>query len=172
MIKHLFIICFFLLFLSTLINAQQKDIRTSFRFPEGTWISEGTGKPGEGSGSFTFKFDLDENIFVRKNITEFPATKDKPASIHKDILVIYSSFKGIAERAIYFDNEGHTINYSIDAGKSKVVFTSDSISNMPKFRLSYILEESGRLLIRFEMSKPDKPENFFTYLEGYALKKQ
>ena len=50
----------------------------------GHWVGEGNGKPGQGTGGFSFQPDLGGNILVRKSHTEFPATSDRPATTHDD----------------------------------------------------------------------------------------
>jgi hypothetical protein len=55
----------------------------------GDWIGEGGGAPGQGSGSFSFKPDLQGKILVRKNRAEYPATKDREAVVHDDLMVVY-----------------------------------------------------------------------------------
>ncbi len=77
----------------------------------GEWQGEGGGDPGQGTGTFTFAHDLDNTIIVRKNHSVYPATKNKPAFTHDDQMTIYQT--GNTTRAIYFDNEGHVINYNV-----------------------------------------------------------
>jgi hypothetical protein len=71
----------------------------------GEWIGEGSGKPGQGGGYFTFITDLDNNILVRKGHTEIAATGNNPKVIHDDLMVIYPDYSGNPSKAIYFDNE-------------------------------------------------------------------
>jgi hypothetical protein len=143
----------------------------NWKFLIGNWEGEGSGKPGEGRGFFSFKFDLEEKILIRRNHSEYPATKNNPAIIHDDLLIIYKDFPGNPDKSIYFDNEGHVINYSINFSKdSTVVFTSEIIPKAPRFRLSYILSGVDGVKIIFEIAPPDKPETFSKYLEGFAHK--
>lgn len=51
---------------------------SSLRFLLGDWIGEGSGNPGQGTGSFTFAFDLDEKILIRRNHMEYPENKRSP----------------------------------------------------------------------------------------------
>ncbi|HVM94134.1 MAG TPA: hypothetical protein VMT67_15030 [Terriglobales bacterium] len=55
----------------------------------GTWQGAGSGQPGQGSGEFTLERHLQGGVLVRHNFAEYPATKDKPASRHDDLMVIY-----------------------------------------------------------------------------------
>jgi len=111
-------------------------------------------------------------VLVRKSHTEFPATTDRPASVHEDLMIIYPDYTGIVSKAIYFDNEGHTINYAITFADNTIVFTSDAMPNAPRFRLSYIPVDANTVNIKFEMASPQSPEVFKTYIEGKSIKKK
>lgn len=134
----------------------------------GDWAGEGSGNPGQGSGIFSLKPDLDNTILIRKNHSEYPATKEQPKIIHDDIMIIYSGITGNESKAIYFDNEGHTINYSIKYTDSSLVMTSDKIADLPVFRLTYYLIDKRTINVKFEMSKDG--EIFATYTEGKCRK--
>lgn len=130
----------------------------------GEWAGEGNGQPGQGGGIFTFKTDLDQKILIRKSHSEYPAAGTNPKVIHDDLMIIYPDYKGTPAKAIYFDNEGHTINYSITYGDKSIAFTSDKIPNVPIFRLTYTLLEKETVNTKFEMSQDG--EKFSTYVEG------
>jgi len=154
-------------------NAQQPDINwDKWNFLIGEWVGEGNGQLGQGSGSFTFQIELDGKILVRKSHTEFPATKEKPASIHNDLLYIYPEWSSIASKAIYFDNEGHVINYIITYSDSSIVFTSDIVPNAPRFRLSYNFLGIDLVNIKFEFATPQTPEEFRVYIVGKSRRKR
>lgn len=144
-----------------------------WKFLTGKWVGEGNGQPGQGSGYFTFNAELDGNILVRKGHTEFPATNGRPAAVHDDLMIIYLDYTGKPSKAIYFDNENHVINYSVSANDSdsSIVFLSEQIANVPRFRLSYIPIDSKTVNVKFEMALPQKPEEFKTYIEGKSIKK-
>jgi len=134
----------------------------------GDWTGSGAGGPGQGSGSFSFQPDLQGKILVRKNFAEYPATGNKPAYRHDDLMVVYS--EAGSYKAIYFDNEEHTIRYSIDTSiEGTVTFLSDAVAGAPRFRLSYRKTNDTTLSGKFEIAPPDKP--FATYLEWSAQKK-
>jgi hypothetical protein len=161
-----------LLFSACLFTQPQadKDQWDKFRFLIGEWVSVDSGQTDKSEGSFTFKFDLDENILVRTNETIVPAkTPGAAPAIHKDLLVIYPSEKNAAMKAIYFDNEKHIIQYSVSFPENKtgVVFESESIPNAPGFRLSYEIEPSGMLSIDFSIAPPGSA-SFKTYIKGMA----
>jgi hypothetical protein len=134
----------------------------------GEWKGEGSGQPGQGSGTFTFTFDLDRNILIRKSHSEYPAPENRTAVIHDDLLIVYTDFTGSPSKAIYFDNEGHTINYTISYPENSIIFTSERVSDVPVFRLTYTLHDNGTVYTKFEMSQDNK--NFSTYIEGISKK--
>jgi len=134
----------------------------------GEWVGEGNGQPGQGGGTLSFHHDLDQKILVRKSHTEFPASGNKPPVIHNDLLIIYPDYSGNPAKAIYFDNEGHTINYFITYADQSIVFTSTKIQNMPIFRLTYTLLNRDCVNTKFEFSQDG--EKFATYIEGKSKK--
>ncbi|HET9571003.1 MAG TPA: hypothetical protein VFP20_06310 [Bacteroidales bacterium] len=143
---------------------QQNSTWEKWNWLMGEWIGEGSGQPGQGGGTFSFKFDLDKKIIVRKSHSEYPATENKPKIVHEDLMVVYLDFTGSASKAIYFDNEGHTIQYSITGDEKSVVLTSDKLPNVPVFRLTYLMLKDNEINVKFEMSKDG--EKFMTYIEG------
>ena len=150
--------------------SQQKPSWDQWSWLTGEWIGEGSGKPGDGGGTFSFKTDLDQNILVRKSHSEYPATANKPQVIHDDLMVVYPDFSGTPAKAIYFDNEGHTINYSITYSDKSIILTSDKIPNVPTFRLTYSLLDNETVNTKFEMSQDGA--KFFTYIEGKSKKRK
>lgn len=131
----------------------------------GDWKGEGSGKPGEGGGYFTFKLDLDGKILIRNSHSEYPAAQDKPLIVHNDLLIVYLNYSGNPDKAIYFDNEGHIINYSITFSPGgDIVFTSENSPNIPVFRLTYSKIENNLLNVKFEISQDGV--NYVTYVEG------
>ena len=139
---------------------------SSFEFLFGSWEGGGSGNPGEGKGSFTFDKDLDGKILLRKNLSEYPATKTHVAFTHKDLLIIYPGNTDTSY-AIYFDNEGHSIHYSVFAETDKqVILLSEVSMSSPRFRLTYQKISTDSLSIRFDIAPPGKPMNFNSYLTG------
>ena len=138
------------------------------QFLVGQWTGEGGGEPGQGSGSFSFTPDLQGKILVRKNVAEYPPSKEKPAYRHDDLMVIYRDGPSRQIRAIYFDSEEHTIEYSIQPVDDGVVFVSRSPQDAPRFRLTYARAGSERLKLKlkFEIAPPGK--DFATYIEAVA----
>jgi hypothetical protein len=146
---------------------QQSTTWDKWNWIMGEWEGEGNGQPGQGSGSFSFKQDLDKNILTRRSHSEYPATANKPLIIHDDLMIVYPDQQSSPAKAIYFDNEGHIINYTITFPDKSIVLTSDK-NSMPVFRLTYVLLDNGMVNTKFEMSKDG--ENFMTYVEGKSRK--
>lgn len=100
-----------LLFSGVLAFSQNdKPSWDSWKIVIGDWAGTGTGDPGQGSGGFSFKPDLQGSVLVRKSHSEYPASQGRPAIVHDDLMVVYAE-QG-RTRAIYFDNEGHVVNYT------------------------------------------------------------
>jgi hypothetical protein len=166
----------FLLFVSIFYssNAQQTTNPWSkWDYLLGEWIGDGKGEPGEGKGSFTLTSDLDKNVLVRINHTEYQPTKDRPALNHEDIMIVYSGNTGASAKAIYFDNEKHVINYIIsysDDGND-IILTSEAIEGTPRFRFTYKRIDANKIKTIFEIAPPGNPDAFNVYLEGTAHRK-
>jgi hypothetical protein len=103
-------------------------------------------------------------VIERKSHSEYPATNNKPLIIHDDLMIVYLDFTKNPSKAIYFDNEGHTINYNIFYSDFSIVMTSDKIPNAPVFRLTYTLLDNETVNTKFEIS--NEGDKFMTYIEG------
>ncbi len=151
---------------------EPSDIWQRWTFLLGDWVGTGTGKPGEGSGVFSFRPELDGRILVRKNRVEYPARDGSgPGSVHEDLLIVYPAPGGPGFRAIYFDNEGHAIPYRVilSAAGPSVVFESEGTPGETRFRLSYEAAAGSDLVIAFSIASPG--EGFRVYTSGTARKK-
>ncbi len=139
----------------------------------GEWVGEGGGDPGQGVGGFSFNMDLQGKIMTRKNYAEYPSTKDKPAYRHDDFMVLYQENTSSPMKAIYWDNEGHVINYAIEisSDQKSIIFTSDKSANTPQFRLTYVKSDDKNIGIVFEIAPPNMPDEFSRYLEASAHRK-
>jgi hypothetical protein len=160
----------FLLTSQLVLSQQTSSPWEKWNYLIGEWVGEGNGKPGQGEGSFSFKTDLDGKILVRKNHTVFPATDKSKAQTHDDILIIYRKSADDNQSAIYFDNEGNTIEYLVSFTEKSIVLTSPITSNAPRFRLSYVTVDPKTVNIVFEIASPQSPEEFKVYLSGKAFK--
>jgi len=137
----------------------------------GEWTGEGSGAPGEAVGSSVFSFDLQNTVLIRKSYADYPAANNRPEFRHDDLMVIYQENKSI--KAIYFDNEGHVIKYSVSLSKDldTITFVSDINPAVPRFRLTYTKSKENTMKISFEFAPPGKPEEFSKYLDGVVKKK-
>lgn len=142
-----------------------------WQFLMGDWIGEGTGQPGAGEGGFSFRPALDGRVLVRKNEAHYAATKDRPAFSHEDLMVVYP--EGTAARAVYFDSEGHVIQYGVEfsAAGERITFISGAEPSATRYRLTYTKLAAEKVGIRFEMAPPGKPEAFAPYIEATARRK-
>lgn len=151
-------------------SGQRNSTWDKWNWLMGEWVGQGSGQPGQGGGTFSFKPELDQNILVRKSHSEYPETASKPKVIHDDLMIVYMDQTGNPTKAIYFDNEKHTISYSITYSDHSIVLTSDKIPNVPVFRLTYTLLDLETVNTKFEMSQDG--EKYFTYIEGKSKKKE
>ena len=134
----------------------------------GDWKGEGAGEPGKGSGSFSFMPDLNEKILVRKAHSVYPQDNGKPAIVHDDLLIVSLDYSGNPSKAAYFDNEGHTINYSISYSEKEIILLSEKVPAVPVFRLTYTYLDKETVNTKFEMSQDGV--QFMTYVEGKSKK--
>jgi hypothetical protein len=81
--------------------------------------------------------------------------------------------EGGAIRAIYWDNEGHVIHYtvSVSAAKKKITFLSDKIPGAPVFRLIYEDTKPDTVNVGFEIAPPDNPGQFAMYAQGTMVRR-
>lgn len=160
----------FLLFNLFIINsfAQVESAWKNWIWLTGEWKGEGSGQPGSGGGTFSFQPDLDGKVMVRKSHSEYPASGNRPATVHNDLMIVSLDYTGNPTKAIYFDNEGHTINYTVSYAPKTIVLLSDKVPNVPVFRLTYTLLENQMVNTKFEMSQDG--EKFMTYIEGKSKK--
>jgi hypothetical protein len=141
-------------------------------FLVGEWQGVGSGEPGEAVGGTSFAFSLDKKILIRKSWTQFrPRAGEKPGLSHEDLLIIYPGADGAPFRAIYFDNEGHVIMYSVSfpPKSGAAIFETDPREPGPRFRLTYELNADGVLENAFSIAPPGG--EFRVHVRG-ALKKK
>ena len=157
-----------LILLQTHCFSQQNNPWENWSWLIGEWKGEGGGQPGQGEGTFSFSFDLDKKILVRKSHTEYPQPENKPNIVHTDLMIVYTGNSGSPSKSIYFDNEGHIINYTVSTTGKEIIFTSEKTSDSPIFRLTYSLLEKDLVDTRFEISMDGV--NFRMYVQGKSRK--
>jgi hypothetical protein len=159
-----------LMVLNLTVFSQQQDAWQKWSWLIGEWVNEGSGNAGQGGGSFSLKPDLDGQVLLRRNHAEYAATADKPATVHDDLMIIYPETAGANPVALYFDNEGHVIHYTIAFYPGSIVFTSQKTANTPIFRLTYARINEDAIDVAFEISSDGKV--FAAYLEGKCVRKK
>jgi len=165
---------FVLLFVPSLGAAQNStpDPWAGWQFLLGTFdAGESSGTPGSASsGSFTLAQDLNGKVLVRRNHADYPATQDRPAFTHDDLMVVWH--EGGTAKALYTDSEGHVIHYSVSlSGDGKeIVFLSEN-GGGPQYRLTYDDLGSGAVRILFEVAAPGSSGAFAKYIEATVHRK-
>jgi hypothetical protein len=137
-------------------HAATPDPWARLRFLLGEWSGTGTGEPGLGSGAATFALELDGKILVRRSRADYPATATAAAIAHRDLLIVYPGASDSLLSAIYFDNEGHVIQYRVlaPAPGGRAIFDSDGPASGPRFRLTCDSTPDGGLEVGFATAPP------------------
>ena len=141
------------------LAAAAQTVPTAFAplsFLLGEWSGAGTSDAGAGSGSDTFRFDLQGNVVVRRSHAEYPGKDGKPGIVYDALMVVYADPAHDGLRADYFDN-GHVIHYALVPGTDPLVarFVSDAPPGVPTFRLTYTGVRTGKTLsVKFEVKPP------------------
>jgi len=146
-----------------------------FNWLVGDWVGEGAAADrGQGTGGFSFALDLQKNILVRKNWADYPATNDRTAFRHDDLMIAYQESAKDPVQAIFFDSERHVIRYvaSVSTDGNTIQFTSEAQPTSPRYRLTYSKNGDNALTLKFEIAPPGKPDAFTTYIEAKAHRKQ
>ncbi len=147
---------------------QQTPNWDKWTFLIGDWKGEGSGQPGVGGGFFSFNMGLDQKVLIRKSNSEYPAIGGRPKISHEDLMVVYQANSLDPMKAIYFDNEGHVINYSISYTDRSIILSSEKLENTPVFRLTYTIMEKDTFHTNFEMSTDGI--HFKSYIQGKSIK--
>ena len=155
------------LFLNTSFSQQNSKL-DKWNWLIGEWKDNGSRQPEQASNTFTFTFDLDRKIIVRKTNSSQPDITGKYNFIHQDLMIIYPDQTGKPDKSIYFDNEGHIINYKISFEGKSIVFKNYDIGNNPAYRMTYTRNDNETISRKFELSR-DR-ENFTTYEQGTSIK--
>ena len=154
--------------------AAQADRWKGFQFLIGEWTVGGDGPAtGKGSGTFSFRLDVDGKVLMRRNHAEYPGAKDKPGIRHDDLMMIYLEADDKPPEAVYADSEGHVIHYEseVSSDGTRVRFLSRALPGAPRYRLTYRKTGSGTLEGQFDVAPPDKPDAFKPYLTWTAQRK-
>jgi hypothetical protein len=157
------------------LPAQSKGASLAdLNFLVGDWKGEGGGKPGQpAAGGFSFTFELQGKVLIRRNFAEYAATSERPAFRHDDLMVVYQDQDGNGLRASYFDSEGHTIQYSVAFSEDKrtLTFISPPSQSAPRYKfVFYRQQQSDVLTFEFDIAPPGKPDAFSKYVDGKAVR--
>jgi hypothetical protein len=152
--------------------AAPTDSWKALAFLEGTWDAhtQGGSAGTQGSGTYTFKPELKHHVLVRNSSTSADCSGPKGFDCeHSDVLYIFQEAQDQPLKAIYFDSEGHVINYAVSTPDSTTaVFTSEA-SSCPQFQLVY--QMSGTMMSgKFQMRMPGQTA-WKSYLEWSGAKK-
>jgi len=145
------------------------------KFLVGDWKGEGGGKPGQATaGGFSFNFELQGQVLVRRSFSEYAATSERPASRHDDLMIVFEEpgVKGL--RALYFDSEGHKIQYSVGLSEDKrsLTFITEPAPSAPRYRFVYYRQpQADSLSFEFDIAPPGSPDAFSKYVDGKAFRK-
>ena len=174
--KQVFLLALVLVFATgTTVVAQsteKPDPWAGVRFLIGTWDAKTTGgsAKAQGTGTYSFRLELRDHVLARHSEESTCKGPEDFNCEHGDLLYLYPEGPTQALRAIYFDNEGHVIHYSVTVPKTgSVVLLSNGDGPGPQFRLSYELTGDG-IAGRFQIRIPGQ-EEFSTYLEWSGGKK-
>jgi hypothetical protein len=172
--KKIVLLSFALLLCSAVYSQQSTPASNwdAWKFIQGKWVGEGTSDQGQGTGYFTFDLDLQGKVLVRRNHSEYPATKERPTYIHEDLMIVFIDLATKLPRAFYTDSEGHVINYGVTLSSDgkKISFLSDIQAASPRYRLTYVRTQPDHMTVTLEMAKPGKPDDFQKIVEGAVRK--
>lgn len=142
------------------------DPWAGLRFLIGTWEAKTTGGAAQAAstGAYSFQLELRGHVLARHSAAAACKAPDDFDCQHRDLLYIYPEGPSLGLKAIYFDNEGHTIHYAVSTPKpGSVVFLSESGQPGPEFRLTYELVD-GVMAGKFQVRMGGQTE-YKSYLE-------
>lgn len=147
------------------------------RFFLGSWTGVGHGQPGTSTVEREYQLVLhDRFIEVRNTSTYLPQEKNPKGEVHEDRGLI--SWDRARRRFVLrqFHVEGfvnHYIADSLAASADSIVFTSETIENIPagyRARETYRILGPDEFIERFEMAEPNSA--FAVYTEARFKRKK
>ena len=163
------LLCAVLLFSAPLLGqptpSPTPDPFAPLAFLHGTWTAEAQGNAGvSASGTYTFQMELGNHVLARQSTYTGCKGPEDFNCAHGDLLYIYPEGPDHALKAIYFDNEGHVIHYSVSVPEpSTAILLSDPATPGPQFRLIYQLHDAT-MSGKFQIRMPGQ-QNWTSYLE-------
>jgi hypothetical protein len=172
--RAIFVVAALILPLFFSLQAQQRPTNEwkEFDFLIGEWTWVGGGQPGQGKGVSTFRTEMNGTVLVRKTHLDYPATKERAAFGHDDLIYVYHDPPDNSLRAIFFDGEGHVIRYAVTvaSGGNSIEFLSDAAPGGTRCRMTYAKGGADTVTEKFEIAPPGRPSDFATYVEFIAKK--
>jgi len=150
-------------------NAKRDSIWAPINYFVGTWSGEGGGEPGLGKYERSYQPTLKGNFIEIRNKSTYPPTEKNPkGEMHEDIGYLFydKSRKTFLLRQLHI--EGFANDYmleSISADKKTLIYTTESIVNIPKgwrARETYHILNKNEFEETFELAPPDKPFALYT----------
>ncbi len=141
------------------------------RFFLGSWTGTGQGQPGESKVERQYRWTLNNRfIEVTNRVTYAPQPRNPKGEVHEDQGML--SWDRRRHRFVLrqFHVEGFVNQYvadSLTAGADSIVFTSESIENIPpgfRARETYRILGPDEFVERFELAEPDS--GFALYSEA------
>jgi len=151
-------------------QVNKKDsIWKPMKFFIGNWSGIGEGEPGKGNYERTYEFILNNKFIEIKNKSTYPPTDKFPkGEVHEDLGFI-SYDKG---RKKFMLRQFHTESFvntflldSISPDLKTIVFTTESIENIPKgyrARETYKILSENEIEETFEIAEPNKDFQVYT----------
>lgn len=151
--------------------SQSVDPWKALGFLQGTWEAKANGQSGaQAQGTYMFQMELKNHVLARHS--QYAGCRG-PADFdcnHGDLLYVYQESPGQPLKALYLDNEGHVIYYSVSTPTAtSAEFVSDPSQSGPQFRLLYELQGSA-MSGKFQMRMAGQSE-WKSYLEWSGSKR-
>lgn len=141
------------------------DPFASLSFLLGTWEAKTVNDPAViANGTYTFRKELNGHILARHTSATGCTGPEDFNCQHGDLLYIYTDALGQPLRAIYFDNEGHVIHYTVNTPTATTAeFLSEAGRPGLQFRLLYQLKDAV-MIGKFQIRMPGQ-QDWKSYLE-------
>ena len=169
-----------LLVLPSFISGQTRprtDVWTPLRNLVGKWEGTGNGKPGLSKVHREYRLVLNDKFLHVQNRSVYdPQPKNPKGEIHEDwgMISFDKSRKQFVMRQFHVEGfVNQYVNTSTSADGKTIVFTSESIENIPagfRARETYKLLGPDEFSELFELAEPGK--DFEVYSEGHFKRKK
>jgi len=146
----------------------QEDAWKALRVFEGNWQGSTSGKPGEGSTTREYRFELNGHFLYQRDRSVYqPQVAGRQAVVHEDFGML--SYDRDLKKVVWrqFHSEGLVNEYTLDAasadGKS-FEFVTTRIENLPGFRAKklYRVVTDGEIEETFLLAPPGKDFEVYT----------